>query len=88
MIMALKTETWVKKTTGVDIAYVAAEDFLDLVDWVGQGGVLTVTPGGPRQVEIYVNDEVAHKGDIIVKDEGHFYVSSLGKLKEFYNKKD
>lgn len=86
--MALKTETWVKKTTGVDIAYVAAEDFLDLVDWVGQGGVLTVTPGGPRQVEIYVNDEVAHKGDIIVKDEGHFYVSSLGKLKEFYNKKD
>ena len=86
--MTLKTETWNKKTTGVDVAYVTAEDFLDLVDWVGQGGVLTVTPGGPRQVEIYVNDEVAHKGDIIVKDEGHFYVSSLGKLKEFYNKKD
>lgn len=86
--MTLKTETWTKKTTGVDVAYVTAEDFLDLVDWVGQGGVLTVTPGGPRQVEIYVNDEVAHKGDIIVKDEGHFYVSSLGKLKEFYNKKD
>ena len=86
--MTLKTETWNKKTTGVDVAYVTAEDFLDLVDWVGQGGVLTVTPGGPRQVEIYVNDEVAHKGDLIVKDEGHFYVSSLGKLKEFYNKKD
>lgn len=86
--MTLKTETWIKKTTGVDVAYVTAEDFLDLVDWVGQGGVLTVTPGGPRQVEIYVNDEVAHKGNIIVKDEGHFYVSSLGKLKEFYNKKD
>lgn len=86
--MTLKTETWIKKTTGVDVVYVTAEDFLDLVDWVGQGGVLTVTPGGPRQVEIYVNDEVAHKGDIIVKDEEHFYVSSLGKLKEFYNKKD
>ena len=86
--MTVKTETWIKKTTGVDVAYVTAEDFLDLVDWVGQGGVLTVTPGGPRQVEIYVNDEVGHKGDIIVKDEGHFYVSSLGKLKEFYNKKD
>ena len=85
--MPLKTETWIKKTTGVDVATVTSEDFLELVDWVGQGGVLTVTPGGPSVVEIYVNDEVAHRGDLIVKDEGHFYVSSLGKLKEFYNKK-
>lgn len=85
--MPLKTETWIKKTTGVDVATVTAEDFLDLCAWVGQGGVLSANPGGTHTVEIYVNDEKAAEGDLIVKDSGHFYVTNLGKLKEFYSKK-
>lgn len=85
--MPLKTETWIKKTTGVDVATVTVEDFIDITNWVGQGGVLTVDNGGNATIEIYVNDEIAHKGELIVKDGEHFYVSNLGKLKEFYNKK-
>lgn len=85
--MPLKTETWVKKSTGVDVATVTVEDFLDIANWVGQGGLLSVSAVEGPKIEIYVNDEIAREGDLIVKDEGHFYVTTLNKLKEYYNRK-
>lgn len=86
--MTLKLETWVKKSTGIDVAEVTAEDFLDLVKWVGQGGELHVlaTKEAPI-VNINVNDETATVGQLIVRDGESFYITTEPKLKEFYNKK-
>lgn len=85
--MPLKTETWIKKSTGVDVATVTVEDFLDIANWVGQGALLSVSAVEGPKIEIYVNDEIAREGDLIVKDEEHFYVTTLNKLKEYYNRK-
>ena len=85
--MALNLVTWVKKSTGIDVAEVSAEDFLDLVKWVGQGGRLTVMKSEQPLVEIYVNGETATVGQLIVKDGESFYITTEPKLKEFYNKK-
>lgn len=85
--MALHLQTWVKKSTGVDVATVTVEDFLDIANWVGQGALLAVSAVEGPKIEIYVNDEIAREGDLIVKDEGHFYVTTLNKLKEYYNRK-
>lgn len=85
--MPLKTETWIKKSTGVDVATVTVEDFIDIANWVGQGALLAVSAVEGPKIEIYVNDEIAREGDLIVKDEGHFYVTTLNKLKEYYNRK-
>ncbi len=85
--MALHLQTWVKKSTGIDVAEVTAEDFIDLVKWVGQGGRLTITKSEAPLVEIYINGETASVGHLIVKDGEDFYITTEPKLKEFYNKK-
>ena len=86
--MALNLVTWVKKSTGIDVAEVSAGDFLDLVKWVGQGGELHVlaTKEAPI-VKINVNGETATVGQLIVKDGESFYITTESQLKEFYNKK-
>lgn len=85
--MTLKLETWVKKSTGIDVVEVSAEDFMDIVKWVGQGGRLTVMKSEHPLVEIYVNGETATVGQLIVKDGESFYITTEPQLKEFYNKK-
>lgn len=85
--MTLRTTTWVKKSTGIDVAEVTAEDFIDLVKWVGQGGRLTVMKSQAPLVEIYVNGETASIGHLIVKDGESFYITTEPKLKEYYNQK-
>lgn len=85
--MALNLVTWVKKSTGIDVAEVSAEDFLDLVKWVGQGGRLTVMKSEQPLVDIYVNGETATVGQLIVKDDESFYITTESQLKEYYNRK-
>ena len=86
--MTLKLETWVKKSTGVDVAEVTVEDFMDIVKWVGQGGELHVlnTLKVPI-VKINVNGETAGVGQLIVKDGESFYITTEPQLKEYYNRK-
>ena len=72
--MALHLQTWIKKSTGVDVVEVSLEDFTDIVGWVGL-------------VEVYVNGETASVGHLIVKDGENFYITTEPQLKEFYNKK-
>lgn len=86
--MSLHTTTWVRKSTGVDVAEVTLDNFLELVKWVGQGGQLTVPRYEEPTIEIYVNEETAIIGNLIVKDGMSFYITTEAKLKEFYNKKD
>lgn len=85
--MALHLQTWIKKTTGVDVVEVSLEDFTDIVGWVGQGGRLTIQKSGQILVEVYVNGETASVGHLIVKDGENFYITTEPQLKEFYNKK-
>ena len=85
--MPLKLQTWVKKTTGIDVVEVTEEDFTDIVGWAGQGGRLTIQKSGHTIVEVYVNGETASVGHLIVKDGENFYITTEPKLKEFYNKK-